>query len=84
MWGYGVFIFNEEIAQENISEYQKGFSQDDTDQKKSFLVTYEEGVFAIHCGTPSVNFHLPFEQYKIKMLEKYRADFNEYLVPIEE
>ena len=95
--GYGVFIlmkkdgnreatiFNKKIPQEKISEYQKEFSQDDMNQAKSFLVTYEEGVFTIHCGIPSENFHLPFEQYKINMLEKYGLDdFNRYLVPIEE
>lgn len=80
-----VTIFTEEILQERISEFQKEFSQDDIDRERSFLVTYEEGVFKIHCGTPSENFHLPFEQYKINMLEKYGDDdFNRYLVPIEE
>lgn len=95
--GYGVFrltskegevsvtIFNGKTSQENLAKYVKDFSQDDIDQEKSFLVTYEEGIFNIHCGTPSENFHLPFEEYKVKMLEKYGEDeFSKYLVPIED
>lgn len=95
--GYGVFIvmkkdgnkkvtlFNEEILQEKINEYQKEFSHDEMDKEKSFLVTYREGVFIIHCGNPSENFHLSFEQYKIKMFKKYESDdLPKCLVPIEE
>lgn len=95
--GHGVFIvmkkdghkrvtlFKEGMTPGEISEYQKEFSQDDIDQENSLLVTYEAGVFTIHCGTPTENFHLPFEQYKIKMLEKYGdIDYNKHFVPIEE
>ena len=79
-----VTIFDGEIPRESFNEYQKEFLQDDVDQEKSFLTTYKEGIFTIHCGTPSENFHLPFEEYKVKMQEKYKDDFNEYLIPIEE
>ncbi|SDG82737.1 hypothetical protein SAMN04487975_101593 [Planococcus glaciei] len=56
----------------------------DPELKKSFLVTYTEGVFEIILGTPSENFHLPFKEYAEKMYEKH-GDIEgfEGLVPIE-
>lgn len=94
--GYGVFslqrkrdigkvvMFDREISQGKLQEFQNEFSQANTDQENSLLVTYEKGIFTIHCGTPTENFHLPFEQYKIKMLEKYGDnEDNRHIVPIE-
>ena len=80
-----VMMIDSILTLEEIDNYRDDLSKDDIDQKKSFMVTYNEGVFTIKYGTPSKNFHLPFEQYKAKMIKKYGEDeYSDILVPIEE
>ncbi|AOV07334.1 hypothetical protein [Sporosarcina ureilytica] len=95
--GYGVFrlvnkdgkrtttIFSCQLKENDIEKYVNEFSGDAVNQEKSFLVTYTDGDFKILCGTPTENWHLPFEAYKKKMLEKYGdTEDNRHMVPIEE
>ncbi|CAM4008948.1 hypothetical protein [Lederbergia lenta] len=67
---------------DQLGEYTNEFYSENTSQEKSYLITYEDGVFRCLLGTPTDNFHLSFEEFKEKMIKKYGED--EFgLVPIE-
>ena len=91
--GYGTFylvkkkgrgkrvLFNRPMTDDQFDEFKKEFFAENADQDQSYLITFEDGVFTCLLGTE--NFHLPFEEFKEKMIKKYGED--EFgLVPIEE
>ncbi|MCM3109681.1 hypothetical protein [Lederbergia lenta] len=79
--GKAVF-FNSQMTIDQLGEYTNEFYSENTSQEKSYLITYEDGVFRCLLGTPTDNFHLSFEEFKEKMIKKYGED--EFgLVPIE-
>jgi hypothetical protein len=95
--GYGVFsmvkkdgtrkmlLFNKKISSEDIENNKKVLLADNVDQERSYFVSYEEGIFTVIFGNPSENYHLPFEEYKEKMRQKYgNFEFFDVMVPIEE
>jgi hypothetical protein len=93
--GNGVFILEKKdgsrkkmllngVTDEQLEEYKASFMADDSNQDKSYLVTFKEGVFVILLGTPPDNFHLPFEEYRGKMFAKYGVPEYDFMVPIEE
>lgn len=95
--GHGVFslvkkdgerkfaLLNSKMTTDENERHKKLFINDDCDQEKSYLVSFEDGVFTILLGNPPENFHLSFEEYRQKMIEKY-GEYEDFdvLVPIEE
>lgn len=94
--GYGVILLNKKegsgkrvllnraLTSDEIEAYYADFFKDDVDQENSYFILYQDGVFTIKFGIPTENFHLPFEEYKVKMIEKYGEDEYDFMVPIEE
>lgn len=76
-------MLNVKITQENLEKYRESFMDDQVNQEKSCLVSYEDGEFTILFGNPSENFYLSFEEYREKMFEKYGVPEFEFMVPIE-
>ncbi len=67
-----------------LEELKAKFMDNNVNQERSYLVTYENGVFTILFGDPPDNFHLSFEEYRKKMFAKYGVPDYEFMVPIEE
>ena len=67
-----------------LEELKVKFMDNNVNQEKSYLATYENGVFSILLGNPPENFHLSFEDYREKMFAKYGVPDYEFMVPIEE
>lgn len=67
-----------------LDELKAKICDSNVNHDKSYLVTYENGVFTILFGNPSKNFYLPFEEYREKMFAKYGIPDYEFMVPIEE
>ncbi|MFZ3591357.1 hypothetical protein ACOI1C_19540 [Bacillus sp. DJP31] len=98
LMGYGVFslvkrdgsrkqyLLNSIPTDEDIEKYKLKYSKDDVDLVASYLVIHHYGKFTIVFGSPTKNFHLPFEEYKEEMFKNYGDDFefSDVLVPIEE
>ncbi|MBM7650922.1 hypothetical protein [Neobacillus cucumis] len=94
--GHGVFILtdkngsrkkmmlNGRLSDAQIEEYKASFMDGIVDQKKSYLVSYENGVFKILLGNPPENFYLSFDEYREKMFSKYGVPEYDFMVPIEE
>jgi hypothetical protein len=94
--GHGVFIlenkdgsrkkmmFDCKITDEQFETCKASFMGDKVNQEKSYLVTYEDGIFTILLGEPPENFHLSFEEYREKMVVKYGVPEYDFMVPIEE
>lgn len=72
------------VTDEQLEKYQVLFMDDNVNQGNSYLVSYKEGVFNILLGNPPENFHLSFEEYREKMIEKYGVPEYDFMVPIEE
>lgn len=78
-------LFNSTVTKKQIEENKALFMSEETDQEKSYFVTFNNGVFDIIVGNPPENFHLPFEEYKEKMRKKYGDyEYFDALVPIED
>lgn len=72
------------LSNEQKEELKAKFMNNNVNQERSYLVTYENGVFTILLGNPPENFHLSFEEYREKMFAKYGVPDYEFMVPIEE
>lgn len=74
------------LTNEEIEKFVKVYLESEVDQEKSYLVHFNSGLFTFLLGTPPENFHLSFQDYKVKMNKKYRADDEQidYPVPIDE
>jgi hypothetical protein len=72
------------VTEEELEKLKASFMDDDVNQDKSYMVTFNEGEFTILLGNPPDNFHLSFEEYKEKMTEKYGPPEFEIMVAIEE
>ena len=71
------------MTDDEFEKYKQLFFAEDVDQGKGYLVSYDNELLTCLLGTPTENFHLPFEEYREKMNRKYGEDeFN--LVAIEE
>ncbi|MBS4177742.1 hypothetical protein [Lederbergia citrea] len=92
--GYGVFILvhrdgssksmmlNDALTAEKLEEYKRTYMDDHVDQEKSYLVSYENGIFTILLGNPPENFHLPFKEFREKMIAKYGELEYDFMVPL--
>lgn len=83
---YQMMFYNTPLSPEKINEEIQYLKMSQADPALSFLVTFENGVFTIHYGTPTINFHLSFEDYEKRMKERYPPDPEDRypLVPMEE
>lgn len=81
-----LIMINDPMMEEEIESYKARFTAEDVDLENSYFVTFIDGVFTVLLGTPSENFHLPFQEYKEKMLMKYKGKYDDMdlFVPIEE
>lgn len=77
-------ILNRSLTNVQLEEFKAKIMDNNVNQEKSYLVTYENGVFTILFGNPPENFHLSFEQYREKMFEKNGVPDYDFMVPIEE
>jgi hypothetical protein len=79
------YLLNDDPKDEDMQKYKQMYLENEVNQDASHLVINHDGQFTVVLGTPSENFHLPFEEYKGKMFKKYGEDeFSDVLVPIEE
>lgn len=93
--GYGMFvlenkdgscekvILNDSLTVAQLEELKASLMEGDVNQEKSYLISFENGVFTILFGTPPENFHLSFEEYRKKMIAKYGVPEYGFMVPIE-
>lgn len=81
-----LIMINDPMMEEEIESYKARFADEDVDLEKSYFVIFQDGVFTVLLGTPSGNFHMLFQEYKEKMLMKYKGEYDDmdYFVPIEE
>lgn len=63
-------LLNSPLTNEEIISFKKDFSDPDTDQDNSYLVSYLNGEFFVLRGHLPDDFHLSFEEY----VEKYGYD----------
>ncbi|WP_102348095.1 hypothetical protein [Bacillus sp. Marseille-P3661] len=77
-------ILNCSLINAQLEGFKANIMDNNVNQEKSYLVTYENGVFTILFGNPPENFYLSFEQYREKMVAKYGAPDYDFMVPIEE
>lgn len=77
-------ILDRYLTNVQLEELKEKFIGNNVNQEKSYLVTYENGVFTVLLGNPPENFHLSFEEYREKMFTKYGVPDYEFMVPIEE
>lgn len=94
--GYGVFrLVNKDGSREHrmldssltnaqLRELKAEIQDNNVNQEKSYLVTYENGIFTILSGNPPENLHLSFEEYREKVFAKYGVPDDDFMVPIEE
>ncbi|WP_010677392.1 hypothetical protein [Bacillus timonensis] len=94
--GHGIFIlvnkdgrrekvaFDCSLTNVQLEELKVKLMDNNVNQEKSYLVTYENGVFTILFGNPPDNFHLSFEKYREKMFLKFGVPEYDFMVPIEE
>lgn len=94
--GHGMFVLeNKDGSREKVilncsltvaqSEELKSLHMGgNVNQEKSYLVSFENGVFTILFGNPPDNFHLSIEDYREKMFDKYGVPEYDFMVPIEE
>lgn len=73
-------ILNRALTSKEMKEFSDAFLKDDVDLKKSYFVTYEDGVFTTIAGTTQEDFYLSFEEYKEKMGGK--EEDLEIIVPV--
>lgn len=72
------------LSNVQLEELKTKLMDTNVNQEKSYLVTYENGIFTILFGNPPNNFHLSFEEYREKMFAKYGVPDYDFMVPIEE
>lgn len=77
-------ILNCSLTNAQLEEFKAKIMDNNVNQEKSYLVTYENGVFTILFGNPPENFYLSFEQYREKMFAKNGVPDYDFMVPIEE
>lgn len=77
-------FFDSRPTNAQIEDLKAKIMDENVNQEKSYLVTYENGEFTIIFGNPPENFHLSFEEYREKMFAKYGIPDYEFMVPIEE
>lgn len=77
-------ILNSSLTVAQIEELKASLMDRNVNQQKSYLISFENGVFTILFGNPPENFHLSFEEYREKMFAKYGVPEYDFLVPIEE
>ena len=94
--GHGIFILenkdgsrekvslNRSLTNEQLIELKNALRGENVNGEKSYLVTYENGIFTILFGNPPENFYLSFEEYCEKMFAKYGASDYDFMIPIEE
>lgn len=94
--GHGIFVLvnkdgsrkrvvlNCSLTNEQLEELRAKFMDNNINQEKSYLVTYENGEFTILFGNPPDNFYLSFEEYREKMFAKYGVPDYDFMVPIDE
>ncbi len=72
------------LTDAQLEELKASLMDMKVNQEKSYLISYENGVFNILFGNPPENFHLSFEEYREKMFAKYGVPEYDFMVPIEE
>ncbi|MEW8986182.1 MAG: hypothetical protein AB2401_04120 [Bacillus sp. (in: firmicutes)] len=77
-------FFDSPLTDEQMENFQQAYLNDDVNKEKSYMVTFKDGEFTVVLGNPPENFHLSFEDYKVKMFAKYGKPEYDFFVPIEE
>jgi len=93
--GHGMFVLvnkdgscekvmlNDSLTVAQLEELKAKLMERNVNQEKSYLISFENGVFTILFGNPPEHFHLTFEEYRIKMIAKYGVPEYDFMVPIE-
>jgi hypothetical protein len=77
-------ILNCSLTDAQLEDLKAQIMDNNVNQEKRYLVSYENGVSTILFGNWPENFHLSFEQYRENMFVKYGAPEYDFMVPIEE
>jgi hypothetical protein len=76
-------ILNEGLTVEQLEELKALLMERGVNKEKSYLISFEKGVFTLLFGNPPEHFHLSFEEYQKKMIAKYGEPEYDFMVPIQ-
>ncbi|MGG4165905.1 hypothetical protein ABEW00_00260 [Rossellomorea vietnamensis] len=76
-------ILNEGLTVAQLEELKESLMDRNVNQEKSYLITFENGVFTILFGNPPENSYLSFDEYRRKMIAKYGEPEYDFMVPVE-
>ncbi|WP_102349246.1 hypothetical protein [Bacillus sp. Marseille-P3661] len=78
-------LLGSELSPELIEQFKSDYFSSNADQKKSYLVSFNDKDCNVLFGNPPDNFFLPFNLYKEKMRKKYGdSEYFDVLVPLDE
>lgn len=93
--GHGMFVLenkdgncqkvrlNNILTVAQLEELKTSLMERSVNQEKSYLISFENGVFTILFGNPPENSHLSFDEYRRKMIAKYGEPEYDFMVPVE-
>ncbi|MBW3110454.1 hypothetical protein KYJ26_01160 [Bacillus sp. MCCB 382] len=93
--GHGMFVLennegnckkvmlNDSLTVTQLEELKASLKDTNVNQEKSYLISFENGVFTILFGNPPEHFYLSFEAYWKRMIAKYGVPEYDFMVPID-
>ncbi|MDX8345367.1 hypothetical protein [Rossellomorea sp. YZS02] len=93
--GHGMFVLenndgnckkvmlNDSLTVTQLEELKASLKDTNVNQEKSYLISFENGVFTILFGNPPEHFYLSFEAYRKRMIAKYGVPEYDFMVPID-